>query len=249
MKLMVIDQNPLEGKTIEHILNKYSIGISYAGQAFSYIQSLELAKLLLPNIIMINIDALEIYSSNIVCQVKQIIPGVKIILTSSNEQFNLMQAALLHDTVNYIPKPISVREYINFLKNLFLNEFNKDISGDYIRTADISYEYCTKAKDYIELYINQSRNVSLESISHELFISPFYLSRIFVESEGINFRNYVIKRKMKKAKVLLITTNQSIDDISKAVGYEDPNAFRRRFKKEIGTSASIYRKTMLNLPK
>ncbi len=249
MKLMVIDQNPLEGKTIEHILNKYSIGISYAGQAFTYIQSLNLVNLLQPDIIMINIDTPAINSSNIIYQAKQIIPGVKIILTSTDEQFNLMQAALLHGITNYVLKPISVKEYIKFLKDLFSNEIYTDVSSDYDRIEDTSYEYCAKAKYYIELYINQGKNVSLANISHELFISPFYLSRIFAEREGINFRNYVIQRKMNKAKILLITTNQSIEDISRAVGYEDSNAFKRQFKKEIGTSASIYRKTMLNLPK
>lgn len=250
MKLMVIDRSPLEGKTIEYILSKNLIGISYVGQAFSDIQSLELTKSLLPNIIIINIDNIDIYSSNIIRQIKQIIPEVKIILTSAYSQFNLMQAALLHGTANYILRPISVKELIEFLKNLFQkNEIFKNPSYDYYSTTDISYKYCAKAKYYIELYINQSRSVSLENISHELFLSPYYLSRIFVECEGINFRNYVIQCKMKKAKLLLITTNQSIDNISREVGYEDSSSFRRQFKKEIGISASIYRKTMINMPK
>lgn len=104
---------------------------------------------------------------------------------------------------------------------------------------ECGYAQIVRAKELIEENLNH--NITLESIAQDIFISPFYLSRMFKKRTGINFLDYLITQRIKRAKTLLLTTNETIESIAIAVGYEEPNSFRRLFKKRVGMSASEYR--------
>jgi transcriptional regulator GlxA family with amidase domain len=52
---------------------------------------------------------------------------------------------------------------------------------------------------------------------------------------------YVQRIRIERAKRLLETSNESIEDISWAVGYEDPASFRRLFKRITGLTPGAYR--------
>ncbi len=88
---------------------------------------------------------------------------------------------------------------------------------------------------------NFSKDITLESAASEAGLTSQYLSRIFKEKCGINFIDYITKKRMEYAKELLKKSNESIKKISKLSGYEDPNYFCRIFKKENGMSPKQYR--------
>ena len=56
-----------------------------------------------------------------------------------------------------------------------------------------------------------------------------------------NFTDYLWKLRLDKAKELLRDTEQSIDEISEAVGYLNTSSFRRKFKQDTGLTPSQYR--------
>jgi len=47
---------------------------------------------------------------------------------------------------------------------------------------------------------------------------------------------------LEAAKKKLATGSTAVDDVSAAVGYEDPTSFRRLFKRKAGLTPAIYRK-------
>jgi len=53
--------------------------------------------------------------------------------------------------------------------------------------------------------------------------------------------DYVIERRLEKAKLLLAATDEKIEIIALKTGYENANSFRRLFKNKIGISPSEYR--------
>ncbi|ADL41472.1 two component transcriptional regulator, AraC family [Caldicellulosiruptor obsidiansis OB47] len=96
----------------------------------------------------------------------------------------------------------------------------------------------SQAIEYIKN--NFKRNISLEEMSQVLNISPYYFSKIFKKSVGINFKEYLIKMKIEHAQKLLIETNMPIKEIAYEVGFDDPNYFIKAFKKYTGsTPASV----------
>lgn len=121
-----------------------------------------------------------------------------------------------------------------------LKEFVESISNMFDRYMhETWYQQISRAKELIEL--NLHTNITLESISSTVYLSPCYLSHLFKEKTGTNFMDYVIERRIEKAKLLLTTTNEKIESIALETGYDNANSFRRLFKKRTGVSPSQYR--------
>jgi two-component system response regulator YesN len=84
-------------------------------------------------------------------------------------------------------------------------------------------------------------NLGLYSVASQFSITESYLSFFFKEQTGENFSSYIEQLRIQQAEMLLKTTNLSIGDLAKAVGYSNDKTFRRVFKKLKGTSPSDYR--------
>lgn len=96
-----------------------------------------------------------------------------------------------------------------------------------------------KANDYIENHF--SDEITLDSIAKEVNLSPYYFSHFYKEETGINFIDQLIAVRIEKAKEYLSKTDASIKDVSKQVGYVDPNYFSKLFKKITGVTATEYK--------
>ncbi|MBQ6322832.1 MAG: helix-turn-helix transcriptional regulator, partial [Lachnospiraceae bacterium] len=88
----------------------------------------------------------------------------------------------------------------------------------------------SKAKNYI--LENYASDISLDDVSREVNVSPYYFSKLFKEEAGENFIEYLTGIRMEKAKQLLLQEGRSIKEIGMLVGYGDPNYFSRIFKKQ-----------------
>ena len=97
-----------------------------------------------------------------------------------------------------------------------------------------------KVKHSIDL--NNLREVSLESTSAAVGITPSYLSRLFKAKTGENFHDYVLNRRLNAAAGLLRETSLSAGEIARHVGYGDVAYFSRIFRKRFGSSPRDYRR-------
>jgi AraC family transcriptional regulator of arabinose operon len=70
-----------------------------------------------------------------------------------------------------------------------------------------------------------------------------YMSRLFKSFGIANPHKYISRLKLNKAANLLLTSNLSIGQIAKDVGFEDPYHFSRNFRLFHSTSPQNYRKT------
>ena len=73
-------------------------------------------------------------------------------------------------------------------------------------------------------------------------INKFYLSKIFKETYGTTVNNYLISKRITRAKQLLRFTDMTVDEIGITVGMGDANYFSRMFRKVEGSSPREYRK-------
>lgn len=87
----------------------------------------------------------------------------------------------------------------------------------------------------------QDKNLSLNSVSKKLFISPNYLSTLFKEEVGKNFSDYLIEYRIEKAKILLKDVSIKIYEVAERVGYTDPHYFSKFFKASTGLTPKEYR--------
>ena len=66
--------------------------------------------------------------------------------------------------------------------------------------------------------------------------------RRFQNATGYAPIDYIQTLRIEEAKQMLETTSDAVDSIAVSVGYEDPNSFRRLFKKAVATTPHEYRK-------
>ena len=104
------------------------------------------------------------------------------------------------------------------------------------------HDIVAKAKYYISEHLTEELTVS--NIAVSLYITPNYFSRLFkrVTKEGCN--EYIVRKRIEKAKSLLDTTSFKIGEIALMVGYRDTNYFSLAFKKHTGKSPTKYREEL-----
>lgn len=97
--------------------------------------------------------------------------------------------------------------------------------------------------DEIKFYfdINYAENIKLKDVANHFGIHQNYLTRAFHNKFGISPKKYLMNLKLKKAARLLVTTQLPVSMIGNSLGFEDPLAFSRTFKKAYGLSPTDYR--------
>lgn len=94
-------------------------------------------------------------------------------------------------------------------------------------------------------YLSQhyQEKISLDQIAQNMYLSTFYISKIFKSETGDTPINYLINLRMEKARELLEDQEHlSIQDVAAAVGYEDAYHFSKLFKKHFGVAPSKWEK-------
>lgn len=66
-------------------------------------------------------------------------------------------------------------------------------------------------------------------------------TRRFLHATGLRPLEYVRQMRIARAKRMLASSNLSVQEIARRVGYEDPRAFRRAFRALVGVSPRDYR--------
>ncbi len=95
----------------------------------------------------------------------------------------------------------------------------------------------------VQQYIreNYANEVSLHLLADMVHLNQAYLSRLFKQKTGTSFTDFLTKVRLLEAKRLLLSTDQSIDDVAVAVGFKNNSYFTSVFKKREGISPSEFR--------
>ncbi|EFM09960.1 two component transcriptional regulator, AraC family [Paenibacillus curdlanolyticus YK9] len=84
-------------------------------------------------------------------------------------------------------------------------------------------------------------NLTLDSVSKEVFVSNTYLSSLFKQELGINFLDYLHQYRIEHAKSLL-RKNYKMYAVAKMVGYQEERYFSMTFKKWTGLTPTQFKK-------
>lgn len=100
------------------------------------------------------------------------------------------------------------------------------------------------AVQQIEQYLQEHyrEKISLEQIASNMYLSSFYISKIFKSETGDSPINYLIGIRMEKAKEILSEhPDASLQEVAAQVGYDDVYHFSKLFKKYYGISPGYYK--------
>ena len=161
----------------------------------------------------------------------------KIVFLSGYKDFDYVRQALIYRASDYILKPTrfdQITEVFGKLKHELDAEFLPQETFLAKEPSDI----INSIKRIVQ---EQLSFVTLESVAKEVYMNPFYISKLFKQKTGENFTDYVTKCRMEKAAELLGDSLYKTYEISEIAGYSNPKNFARAFKKYYGVTPSEYR--------
>ena len=94
------------------------------------------------------------------------------------------------------------------------------------------------------VYEHTSEDISLRKISEVIHYNESYLSRLFKQLTGKNYKDLVTEIKINKSINLLTKTDMMAKDIAKAVGFESTSHFQYFFKKNKGVTPLEFRRNI-----
>jgi AraC-like DNA-binding protein len=128
-----------------------------------------------------------------------------------------------------------------------LAELSECADGPAHKASSPSKEtYVSKAIEWIEH--NYSQRITVQQIADYVGLTRTYLSSLFQEQYGISLQAYLLTFRMNRAAALLRSSNLSISDVSRSVGYTDSFLFSKMFKKVNGVSPSMSRANVIRMP-
>lgn len=142
-----------------------------------------------------------------------------------------------------VGKELVLKSLIMKLIALFLKETNYVKNSKKIDRYDFPfYDKSNVVKIILEYFDNNyMKNISLDDIARNMYLSSVYISKVFKEQTGESPINYLINLRLEKAKNLLVSTESPIKSIAQAVGYTDAYYFSKLFKKYCGDSPCKFR--------
>ena len=150
--------------------------------------------------------------------------------------------------VNILQK--SQYEAYNQINNITRNDLKNMLSGIVSRAACCfeiyEAEFVNKSLSMIKkacLFIdrNYTNNISLENVADYIGLNASYFSKLFKDTTGISFVQYLERKRMEEAINMIKNTNMMISEIGLKIGYNSPNYFSKVFKKFTGLTPDKYR--------
>jgi Response regulator containing CheY-like receiver domain and AraC-type DNA-binding domain len=150
-------------------------------------------------------------------------------------QSRMINEEILESALEHIRKSESVEEletaFFCFLKiicrNMDTNKQESDgIAEDIKRYVQANYTDC---------------NMNISAIADSIGMTPRYMSKLFKEQVGENLLDFINDVRIERAKVLIGTTNKTIEEIAEETGFANVRTFRRNFIKVTGVTAGKYK--------
>ena len=96
-----------------------------------------------------------------------------------------------------------------------------------------------RVTDYIRANLNA--DLTIGELAAQAGLSNFHFARVFRRETGETPHQYVTRLRLEEAARLLRSTDQTVQQISIAVGYENASHFSVQFKRDYGVTPLAYR--------
>jgi len=235
MKLLIVDDEPLIRRGIKSLVDFDKLNIDQVIEAVNGEDALAKFDQYQPQLILADINMPKMDGLTFAEKVKEKNPATKIALVTGYDYFDYAVQALKLGVDDYILKPISKKDIEEVIQKLI-----KKLEADSVQSEVNTTASKTTLEEVFEAHQFES-DFSLKKLSDLMGYSSNHLSGVFKKQYGMTFQDYLIFKRIEKAKRLILTTDYKNYEISEAVGFKDVNYFGTRFKKIVGLSPKQYK--------
>ena len=253
-RLLIADDEPFMRRGIRNLIDLSNLGVEEIFEAETGEEVLQIFEEIRPEIVLLDINMPKIDGLTAAKKIKQIAPNTKIAIITGYNYFDYAQTAIKIGVEDYILKPISKSDVCEIIAKLvyLLQVDKKNLETERLLQRILEREEVDESRDnYRELIQNMMESsysdsqFSLVVLSEKLDLSQGYLSVMFKRVFGIPFQDYLLQKRMEKAKILLLTTELKNYEIAEQIGFEDVNYFGMKFKKYYGVTPKQYKERVI----
>lgn len=252
-KLFIADDEYEKVEGMITLIDWSNNNIEICGQASNGATALDAITQLKPDVVLLDIRMPKLSGIEILETMGNMGYDTKFIILSGYDNFSYAQKAIQLKAADYLLKPCRPDEILTAvlqaIKILELERSSKKI----IRIYNAKYtEYLDDPNNNINVSLlvrkaiefiknNYYKDLTLQSVASEIFISSGYLSQIFKQETGVNFVDYLNKYRIEKSKCLISELHLKNYEVAEKVGFRDEKYFSQMFKKYVGFTPSEFR--------
>ena len=121
------------------------------------------------------------------------------------------------------------------LLTLTLALMRRAMAGD-LAQLDRRSELVDRAAEYVRSHSGGA--LSLAAVARAMKVSPNYLTSLFREVAGVSLGRFILEERMSQAQRLLGAEQARVKEVALELGFSDPYAFSRAFKRHTGMAPS-----------
>ncbi|MFH7820530.1 response regulator transcription factor [Neobacillus thermocopriae] len=249
--ILIVDDEPRTRQGLKKYLETWANGNYQIFTSSNGEEAIKLMKQHKVHILITDIRMPEITGLQMLRMAKEQCIFPVIIVISAYSEFEYAQEALRLGVINYLLKPISKKALIEAVEVAIKEVEKKERAGLIEKVVDTKLvntniqnlsnrEPIREAIDYINKHLNN--DLTQKEVADYVHLNPSYFSSLFKEHMKLTFSEYVTRRRIQRAKELLMTTNLPINDIAEESGYKTAKYFIKIFRELEGMTPSAYRK-------
>lgn len=250
IKILIADDERIERELLTDIICRRMEHEAEVRTAENGRKTVEVAALWGADLILLDIEMPGLNGIDAARQLLKQRPQTKIIFITAYSLFSYAHEAVRLGVCDYILKPVNPDDVERAVRRAAAQAEAQRQLEELARAGSVPDEEAdssdkvslimAKVKGYLQH--NYMFDLSLDSVSEILHVSPSYFSVLFKRSFGVGFLDYLTDLRIQAARELLADPLRSSAEVASLVGYESASYFTRAFKKKTGCTPTEYRR-------
>ncbi len=98
-----------------------------------------------------------------------------------------------------------------------------------------------RVRDYIDTHLDQ--NIRLQMLAKAAGLSVYHFARVFKDEVGVPPHGYLLQQRVERAREMLANTELPLSKGALAAGFADQSHLARHFRRFLGVSPSLVRRS------
>ncbi|NRF92902.1 helix-turn-helix transcriptional regulator [Paenibacillus frigoriresistens] len=155
-------------------------------------------------------------------------------------KYTVMQHFLTNYSTEVLQQTVYGIDTLNHLSEWLIGFLVEKMENVRLHQDQSSRKEIVEAQRYVMMHLNEK--ISMDEMAKRLDLNSSHFSRIFKKETGETFVEFVKRSKMERARELLDKSNQSVEQISEELGFDNSSYFFKLFRAFSGMSPTEYRK-------
>lgn len=239
-RILIVEDNLLIAKDISIILEQEgyetSFGITTVDEAISALSTTKF------NLVFIDVNLRNhsdgVTLGNYLLELDTI-PYIYITSYADNVTLERIKYSRPHGMIVKPFKALDIKSTVSLVLNNYKHKKIDVVRSDTFSIDEVPF-ILKDVVHYIDTHVDS--RIDLHELSDRTPWSNQHFIRVFSKYIGETPYQYILKKKMEKAKVLITETDLSMKDIAFDLGFLSYGNFCKLFKREMGMNPELYRK-------